>query len=85
VPRILPPGVAARFQVGAWEVPPIFRLVQGRGSLPEREMFRVFNMGVGMVLVVSEHDVAVVQAAVREAQVIGEVVSREGEEQVLLE
>jgi len=85
MPRILPPGVAARFRIGSWEVPPIFRLVQGRGGLPEKEMFGVFNMGLGMVLAVGEHDVAVVQAAVQDARVIGEVVLQEREEQILLE
>ncbi len=50
VPRILPRGLAARFDASSWSVPPIFRLIQRDGGISEREMFRVFNMGLGMAL-----------------------------------
>ncbi|MFQ5827384.1 MAG: phosphoribosylformylglycinamidine cyclo-ligase, partial [Dehalococcoidia bacterium] len=48
IPRILPPGVAAFLHRDSWPVPAIFSLVQKRGGIDEREMFRVFNMGIGM-------------------------------------
>lgn len=53
IPRVLPPGVGVRIDKSAWEVPPLFRLIQERGGVGEAEMFRVFNMGVGFVLIVA--------------------------------
>jgi len=53
VPRILPKGVDARFDLASWTVPPVFRVLQRHGGVEEREMFRAFNMGVGMVAVVT--------------------------------
>jgi phosphoribosylformylglycinamidine cyclo-ligase len=51
VPRVLPAGTAARIDRGTWEVPPLFRLIEDGGSIDPAEMFRAFNMGVGMVVV----------------------------------
>ena len=53
IPRVLPPGFGVRVDRGAWEVPPLFRLIQRAGSVSEAEMFRVFNMGIGFVLIVA--------------------------------
>jgi len=52
VPRILPDGLGVEVKVGAWEIPPVFRLIASAGDVPPEEMWRSFNMGVGMVLVV---------------------------------
>jgi phosphoribosylformylglycinamidine cyclo-ligase len=54
VPRVLPEGVSAELEWGAWPVPPIFDLLQDIGQLPFDEMLRVFNMGLGLVLVSAE-------------------------------
>lgn len=51
LPRILPAGCAARIELGSWVVPPLFQALQRQGAVEPREMFRVFNMGVGMVVV----------------------------------
>jgi phosphoribosylformylglycinamidine cyclo-ligase len=51
LPRALPEGLAAEVDRSTWDVPPIFRLVAERGGVAEEEMFRTFNMGLGMVLV----------------------------------
>jgi phosphoribosylformylglycinamidine cyclo-ligase len=51
LPRILPDGTAAALTRDAWTVPPIFRLLQDRGGIAEDEMFRAFNMGIGLVIV----------------------------------
>jgi phosphoribosylformylglycinamidine cyclo-ligase len=53
LPRVLPAGLTARLKRGSWQVPAIFRLIQQKGPVDETEMFRVFNMGVGFVLVVA--------------------------------
>jgi phosphoribosylformylglycinamidine cyclo-ligase len=52
VPRILPPGMAARFHRDAWTVPPLFIALQEIGGVQPEEMWRTFNMGIGMVAVV---------------------------------
>jgi phosphoribosylformylglycinamidine cyclo-ligase len=51
--RILPPTCSARIRKGAWEVPPVFHMIQKLGHIDDEEMRRVFNMGIGMVLVVN--------------------------------
>ncbi|HET9581628.1 MAG TPA: phosphoribosylformylglycinamidine cyclo-ligase [Gemmatimonadota bacterium] len=53
LPRILPAGLGARLDRSAWEVPPLFRHLAGTGNVSEDEMYRVFNMGIGMCLVVA--------------------------------
>ena len=52
LPRMLPEGCAARDRSRAWTVPPIFQLLQQRGGIARDEMFRAFNMGVGLIIVV---------------------------------
>jgi len=52
IPRVLPGGTRARINAGAWEPLPIFGLIERMGGIDRREMFRVFNMGIGMVLAV---------------------------------
>ncbi len=61
VPRILPQGVRARIDPAAWPRPPIFGFLQRQAELPEGEMLRVFNCGVGMVLVVPRDDAEDIQ------------------------
>jgi phosphoribosylformylglycinamidine cyclo-ligase len=56
VPRALPEGLGAQLRRGAWEVPPLFRLIQKGGGVSDEEMARTFNMGVGMVVVVAPDD-----------------------------
>jgi len=84
VPRILPPGLMARFNSQAWAVPPIFRLIQERGDVSREEMYRVFNMGVGMVVVCSSGNVNQLTQALPGARVIGEVVRQKGEARVVI-
>ncbi len=55
IPRILPRGVSARVDVGTWPILPVFQYLQREGRVGDEEMFRTFNMGLGMVLVVPLH------------------------------
>jgi len=50
VPRVVPDGLCARIDANAWKVPPLFQLIAQRGQVPAPEMYRVFNMGIGMVV-----------------------------------
>jgi phosphoribosylformylglycinamidine cyclo-ligase len=56
IPRVLPDGLGARIRLGAWEVPALFRLIQRGGGVSDAEMYRTFNMGIGMVAVVAPAD-----------------------------
>jgi phosphoribosylformylglycinamidine cyclo-ligase len=51
LPRILPTGTAARVDRAGWTVPPVFRWLQQSGDVPDEDMFRTFNMGIGLILV----------------------------------
>jgi phosphoribosylformylglycinamidine cyclo-ligase len=56
IPRVLPDGLGALIRRGSWEVPALFRLIQQAGSVADDEMFRTFNMGIGMVVAVAPGD-----------------------------
>ncbi len=76
LPRILPTGMGAVVRRGSWPEPPIFRLIQQRGQVSDREMFHVFNMGIGMLAIVPADQVAQAQAALPDALfVVGEIVA----------
>ncbi len=79
LPRVLPEDVGAVLDRSAWEVPSIFHLIRERGQVDLDEMYHVFNMGVGMVLVLDADDVATALAAVPDAVVIGETVVWDGD------
>jgi len=55
LPRVLPPGLTVRIKRGSWPVPAIFKLIAAAGPVDDIEMMRVFNMGVGFVMIVSPH------------------------------
>jgi len=85
IPRILPEGLGAVIDRSAWPVPPLFALIARRGAVGRDEMYRVFNMGIGMVAVVSPREVQQVLAAVPDgAWVIGEVISHATDPRVVL-
>jgi phosphoribosylformylglycinamidine cyclo-ligase len=66
LPRILPKGCHAFLRVGSWEIPPLFQVLQEQGEVETEEMFRVFNMGIGMVLAVAAKQVGEVLAILRQ-------------------
>ena len=86
VPRMLPEGLAARIDRTAWKPQPIFRLIQSydpsgeRGAISEEEMYRTYNMGLGIVFAVSPADAGAVRSQLPEARPIGEVVRAPGGE-----
>ena len=62
IPRILPDGAAVEIDKGSWPMLPVFKLMQEIGKVSEAEMYRTFNMGVGMVIVTSAQDQATVKS-----------------------
>jgi phosphoribosylformylglycinamidine cyclo-ligase len=82
LPRILPAGCGAELHPRSWEVPPIFRVLQQRGSIATDEMFRAFNMGIGLIVACAARDAdrvinTVAGAGEPNARRIGVVVSGE--------
>jgi phosphoribosylformylglycinamidine cyclo-ligase len=80
LPRIFPKGCAARIHKGAWPVPPVFEMLAREGDVAEGEMYRVFNMGAGMLIVVSAEDAARVPARADGLDVhrVGEITAGDG-------
>lgn len=87
VPRILPEGLAAKFKIGTWKVPPIFPYIKKCGNIDKIEMFSTFNMGVGMMMMVDAKDADAAVKALREAgetaDIIGQVVKTDGDKVIL--
>lgn len=82
IPRILSKGQGIEVKEGSWEILPVFRLLERCGGIPHREMFNIFNMGIGMVVAMSETDVPKalesLQASGLKPSVIGKVVKGNG-------
>ena len=82
IPRILSKGQGIEVKEGSWEILPVFRLLEKYGKVPHREMFNIFNMGIGMVLAVNEEDapktIEILTKAGEKASVIGKIVEGEG-------
>ncbi|KPJ50366.1 MAG: phosphoribosylaminoimidazole synthetase [Dehalococcoidia bacterium DG_22] len=85
LPRILPQGLAARLRRGSWPVQPIFRLIQERGNVAEDEMYRTFNMGLGMIVACAPEEVEAVRSQVPEALVVGEVTPQKGQQRAVID
>ncbi len=83
LPRILPEGVGAKLFKGTWDVPPIFSLIQELGGIDDEEMYRVFNMGLGMLFVLPPQDVARVLKTLPEARHVG--IIQRGKQEVCFE
>ncbi len=83
IPRILPDHLAAQINLGSWPVPPLFQLIQQRGNIAPEEMYRVFNMGIGLIAIVAPENVKEIQASIpEETFVIGQLV--QGNKRVIL-
>lgn len=82
LPRMLPAGLGVEVKKGSWDVLEIFTFLQKHGEIPEAEMYGVFNMGIGMVLVVDEKDLdetlKILEQADEAAYTIGTVTDEEG-------
>jgi phosphoribosylformylglycinamidine cyclo-ligase len=83
VPRVLPDGVGVRFEVGAWAVPPVFEVIARDQQVELAEMYRVFNMGIGLAIVVAAEDEASLMAALPGSFHAGQIALR-GEPRVVL-
>ena len=82
IPRILHEGQGLEIREGSWEILPVFRVLEAWGGIPHREMFNIFNMGIGMVLALDEADAAqaigILASHGEKASVIGRVIAEPG-------
>ena len=83
LPAVFPDNLAAEITRGSWPVLPIFKIIQAEGGISDQEMYRVFNMGLGMVAVCPEANVAKVLECLPDAVVIGKMTARGEGEQVV--
>jgi len=84
LPRILPTGLAVTIQMGSWTVPPIFSLIQKLGQVDQAEMYHVFNMGIGMVIICANKTASRFTQALPSAKIIGQVVPQTGDNRVII-
>jgi phosphoribosylformylglycinamidine cyclo-ligase len=85
LPRVIPKGCKAIIRKGTWEIPPIFTFLKEKGNIPEEEMLRTFNNGIGMILVIRSKDVQEISTRLHslgeKAFIIGEVGKTEREQE----
>jgi len=78
IPRILPDHLSAQIDLGSWPMLPIFQLIQHQGEVDPQEMYRVFNMGIGMIAIVAPEDVSAIQSTIpEETYIIGQLIPSE--------
>ena len=81
IPRIFLPGQGFCIQEGSWEILPVFRFLEAQGHVPHREMFNIFNMGIGMVLALdpkeADEAIRILASHGEKAQIIGSVQEEE--------
>jgi phosphoribosylformylglycinamidine cyclo-ligase len=87
IPRVLPKHCDVLIRKGTWDMPPIFQLIAAKGGVPDAELYQVFNMGIGMTVIVSGDKADAVLIYVRaqkhKAWIIGEVTKGKGEAHVV--
>ena len=86
LPRILPPGTAARLDAGSWKMPAIFSWLQSQGGMTDAEMHRTFNCGIGMVVCVPEQSAARALTSLNEQETAwrcGTVIDQHGASQLV--
>ena len=87
IPRVLPKNCDVVIRKGSWDMLPIFKMIETRGGVPDEELYQVFNMGIGMVAIVSADKADAVLKLIRaqdhKAWLIGEVVKGKGEVRVV--
>jgi phosphoribosylformylglycinamidine cyclo-ligase len=87
IPRVLPKNCDVVIRKGSWEMLPIFQMIQAKGGVPEAELYQVFNMGIGMTIIVpanaADAVLKFIRAQKQTAWQIGEVVKGTGEARVI--
>ncbi len=85
VPRVLPAGLAAKFDSKKWETPAVFELIQKTGNIERGEMFHVFNMGIGMVIICAPEKVNSLLKKIEGSRLVGEIIKQKGDTRVMID
>ena len=87
IPRVLPKSLDVVIRKGSWDMLPIFQIIEQKSGVPDEELYQVFNMGIGMVVIVSADKADAVLKFIKsqkhKAWLIGEVVKGKGEARVI--
>ena len=83
MPASLPSGIAAEIHMGSWNIPPIFDAIRDAGNVDIDEMYRVFNMGLGMVAVCDNDGADALLEGLDDAVEIGRIVEQQGQERTI--
>ena len=67
VPRVLPPHLTAEIRQKSWDLPPLFKWLQAQGNITHNEMYRTFNCGIGMVVILAKEDAAAAKQLLQES------------------
>eukprot|EP01023_Acetabularia_acetabulum_P012465 TRINITY_DN15830_c0_g1_i4.p4 TRINITY_DN15830_c0_g1~~TRINITY_DN15830_c0_g1_i4.p4 ORF type:complete len:117 (+),score=18.50 TRINITY_DN15830_c0_g1_i4:117-467(+) len=78
VPRVLPKGLGVQISLQSWQIPDLYKWLQKEGNIQQEEMFRTFNMGIGMVCIVENELVEQITSQYEDAVVLGQVVDQTG-------
>lgn len=82
IPRVLKEGQSVEIKEGTWTILPVFRFLEEKGNIPHREMFNIFNMGIGMIVVIPENEAEKAQRILtsygEESKIIGKVIKGNG-------
>jgi len=88
IPRVLSEGQGLEIREGSWEILPIFKMLEKYGNIPHREMFNIFNMGIGMIVVLDESEAAkaisILEKHGEKASVIGKVTDKAGKVDIIM-
>ena len=85
MPRILPTGIEAEFDASLWDLPAVFEFIRKTGSIDSNEMYRVFNMGLGMVIVCAPEKSSRILKNVPNAKLVGELKQKSSNNRVRIE
>lgn len=87
IPRVLKEGQSVEIKEGTWTVLPVFRFLEEKGNIPHREMFNIFNMGIGMIVVIPENEAEKAQRILtsygEESKIIGKVIKGNGKVEIV--
>ncbi len=87
IPRVLKKGQSVEIKEGTWTILPVFRFLEEKGNIPHREMFNIFNMGIGMIVVIPESEAEKAQRILasygEESKIIGKVIEGNGKVEII--
>ena len=84
VPRILPETLGATIDAKSWDPLPIFHLIKEYGAISDVEMYRVFNMGIGMIIICAQKDIDSIRSLLPSANLIGRVIKQESKSRMII-